>query len=684
MKAPVIIFSICMMFICPAMNAQMEEVMERMAETMEASPDFSELQEEWLSLSQHPVNLNSAREEDLRRVPGLSELQIKSIMEYKASYGEIFSVYELMAIPEFDSLDIQKIQPYLIVLPVVSNPRFSLKNLFRYGRHSLLVRYGQSFPSSEAYRAADPETGAEVEPVYPGNPHHYYFRYSFSWHDKIQIGLAGEKDPGEQFFLGSQSRGMDYYSGYLSLSNMGILKNLTIGTFRAGFGQGLTFGSGSALGNAPGLLSGLVSIPMAKGSTSVSESNYLKGLTATFKIRKVELTAFVSYHGVDANILTRDSLSGKVLQVSSLISSGYHRTKSELEDRHAMTELLTGGNFNVTGKFFRIGASAYFSKWSASLSPKLRPYNQFTLTGSECFAYGLDYQFRLNSLFLFGEISRCQSGTFAFLAGLDAEPDARVKMRIIFRHYPAAYVNPRARAFGQQSSNTNESGLYAALQAELHPKLTVSVYADLYRYPWLRYQSSRPTRAVEFGLQLSSPLTKTCNFNARYYYSKNSSNSSLEDSNSEKIVEAGRQNLRFTIDWIPLPEISLKSRVEVNLTTGDEQAVRTGYLICQDIHYRPEKFPVGAILRYSLFDIPTYGERIYIYEPDVLYGYAVPAFYGKGMRFCLLVNGKVNRHLKCWVKAGMTTYFDRKVIGSGKDMVNADTKWDLTIQFMIQ
>jgi len=84
-----------------------------------------------------------------------------------------------------------------------------------------------------------------------------------------------------------------------------------------------------------------------------------------------------------------------------------------------------------------------------------------------------------------------------------------------------------------------------------------------------------------------------------------------------------------------------------------------------------------------LFDIPTYAERIYTYEPEVLYGFSVPAFYGKGMRVCLLLNGRVTKKLRCWVKGAMTRYFDRQVIGSGNNSIQGQIRWDLTIQLML-
>jgi hypothetical protein len=109
-----------------------------------------------------------------------------------------------------------------------------------------------------------------------------------------------------------------------------------------------------------------------------------------------------------------------------------------------------------------------------------------------------------------------------------------------------------------------------------------------------------------------------------------------------------------------------------------------GYLFYQDIGFRPTRFPAAFVLRYALFNIPGYDQRIYTYEPEVLFGYSVPAFYGNGYRICLLVSGRITRHLSWWVRGAMTRYQDRETIGSGLDEITGDKKFDLSVQLMLR
>jgi len=662
---------------------QIEEVTEKLLERSEQIFDFSELQEDMLQQKIHPVNLNSATVDELNKIPGFDEIRLKAFLEYKNNYGVILSFYELGTIPGFDSSYIKSLLPYISIEPVSSTPSITLKNLIAMGRHELFIRYGQIFPKSKGYLIHDTASG-QNDQGYPGDPQRYYFRYTYSYYDRLRIGVAGEKDPGEQFFSGVQSLGMDYYSGYISLTNTGILKNLTIGNFRAGFGQGLTFGTGLSGGTMPGFLVGNITLGGIKGTLSMSEGNYLRGITATIRSKKIELTGFASYHKRDGNITSLDTLSGQVLEMSSLQESGLHRTQSEIKDKNCLSELIAGGNLNFTGNFFRAGITGYFLRWSGSLSRQADPYKKFSFYGNENFVLGFDFQVRYRKVYLFGEISRSGNGGLAWLAGLIVDPDPRVKVTCLFRNYQPNYQNLFSNSFGQQSLNANEQGIYVNTQANLFSRLSVTAYADVYRFPWLKYRVDTPSQGLEFGAQLTSPLTRAFGISTRYFYNSWSGNIGSEVMITAKIEELKRENLRLQIDWNPINSLVLKSRFEINMTKNGGSYWQYGYLFFQDIAIRPVKFPVNIILRYTIFDIPGFTQRIYTYEPEVLFGYSIPAFYGKGYRLCLLLNGSITRSLSWWIRGAFTSYQDRKMIGTGLDEIEGNVKCEITAQIMIR
>ena len=61
-----------------------------------------ELYEGLLLFLSNPIDLNQATEQDLASLYILSNRQVQAFFDYKKRFGELVSVYELQAIPEFD------------------------------------------------------------------------------------------------------------------------------------------------------------------------------------------------------------------------------------------------------------------------------------------------------------------------------------------------------------------------------------------------------------------------------------------------------------------------------------------------------------------------------------------------------------------------------------------------------
>ena len=662
---------------------------ERLAETMETDQDITAFCEDIADMARHPVPVNSAGDEaDLGTIPFLTPKLRKDLMTYITLFGDILSGYELLAIPGFDSSLVMKIAPFVTFTPSSHLPAPTPGNLFRYGHHDLMLRYAQSFPESEGYKPGDSITG-DPGPYYKGNPQRYYFRYEYSWFDKLRIGLAGEKDPGEQFFRGRQSWGMDYYSSFLSLTNIGILKNLITGNFRASFGQGLTMGSGFSPGSAPGFsLNG----PASRGirpDLGMSEGNCLRGVAATFRKKPVEVSCFISYHRRDATSSAFDSITGLAGAISSFVTTGYHRTNQEISKMNMVKELVAGGNVSFSlapgQRFgFKIGLTGVFQYFSASVMPKVYPYSQFGFRGKENYNMGIDYQVRIRGIYLFGEVSRSWNAGMALIAGVSAAPDSRVSFTAIYRDYQPAYQGLLANAFGQNSSNANERGIYMAIQAVIHPKLCLSAYTDLFTFPWLKYRIDLPAGGQESGTMLTWQASRNVNAVFRFYQ-KNTRVNSVTDRSTiiHKLTDQVAWNYRLTIGWAPEEQLHLATRIEVKEVKTTTGKVTPGYFISQDASVNNKNWLSNVTCRFALFDIPTYDERIYTFEPEVQFGYSVPAFQGRGLRVCSVVKLRILKNSEFWLRGGLTWYADRNSVGTGPDMTEGNVRGELTGQVMV-
>ncbi len=663
---------------------------EKTAEALELDQDYSELAEDIATFAGKPVNLNAAKEDDLDAIPFLTPAQRGNLYAYLTTYGEVFSIFELQSVKGFDSLLIRRISPYITISHPSQVPSPTPGNLFRFGHYDLLLRYEQSFPKSMAYQNEDSSRAINPDSYYRGSPQRYYFRYNYSWFDKLTIGIAGEKDPGEQFFRGAQPAGMDFYASYLCLRNIGILKNCTLGNFRVSYGQGLTLGSGLSLGAVPGFATNFPNATGIRPNLGMSEGSYLRGSAVTIKIKRLEISGFISFHPRDATVSHIDSISSSVDEISSFSGTGYHRNGQELEKRNVMTELVSGGNINLSMAptqeiGFKIGLTGLYYKYSAEVNPVIHPYNQYVFHGKKNLNTGIDFQLRFRGQFFFGEISRSLNGGLGCLAGTVLNPDPRMCMTLIYRNYQPGYQNLFSNAFGQNSMNANERGIYVAVNAAVNPGITISGYIDLFTFPWLKYRVDAPTRGQEFGMILLLRPAREATFSLRFCQKNTRFNEKTEPGAIiHELCDNRSRSYRLGIDWLPGNGIIMKTRVDVKESGESNSSTPFGYLVYQEVQIKSFKRLENITLRFALFDIPDYTSRIYVYEPEVLFGYSVPAYQGKGMRCCTVIKLMVTRHIDLWFRGGITCYSDRSTVGSGPDLTEGSVRGELTAQLLIR
>lgn len=670
----------------------LEENLERLSERAGSEEALADALEEVVALSQNPIDLNNALQEELSHIPYLSKEQVDRLTEYRLFYGEIFSIYEMTSVPGFDSTLLKKIEPFIIIKPISTTPRFTPASLLKSGRSDLLLRYEQTLPKSKGYIMKDSLAGEMSGSGYLGSPQRFYFRYNYSWYNKIRVGVSGEKDPGEQFFLGAQRWGMDFYAGFINLSNLGVLKSLILGNYRASFGSGLTFGSGLSMGSMPGfsVATSQTSAASTSGggirpSLSVSEGAYLRGAALTLQKGFLELSSFVSWHSRDANFIESDTGSSIRPEVGSLDGTGYHRSVSEAAEKGNLTELITGINLKATyakGINFgmRLGVTGIFSKWSSRINPEIKVYNIHTFRGDENHVVGFDWLIRYKSLFLSGEISRSANGGLALLSMATLTPDPRVNITLIYRNYQATYQNLFGNAFGQNSYNSNERGIYASVNLFIHKRITVSLFGDYYSFPWLKYRVNRPVQGYETGVMAGWQWSRQLQFIFRYYQKEGAINGSSDEDPLPSIATTRSRSYRLSIAWSPNQWVNLNTRLEVRQTTTNQVSAGYGYLMCQDLQVKFGTIPLAGSFRYALFDNPVYEQRIYIYEPEVLYGYSMPAYSGRGIRVCLVVKYALARWCQLWLRGAVTRYSDRSEVGSGLEVRVGNTITEVTAQ----
>ncbi|TNF32079.1 MAG: helix-hairpin-helix domain-containing protein, partial [Bacteroidetes bacterium] len=399
-----------------------EQIIQRRIETIaeqlgegDENIDYNTLLDELLIFSENPININTATFTDLTALPMLDEIAVANLLKHIETNGKLLNLYELQAVNGFSISLIRQLEPFIKVSDNPDAMSFSFKEMIKEGSHELVMRYQQVLNPQQGYMPiADSLLEQSPNSRYLGSQQKYWLRYRFRYSNKVSWGLTMEKDAGEEFFKGSMKQGFDFYSGHLFVQNLGVLKAAALGDFQAQFGQGLTFWSGLAFGKSSDGVSIKRSALGLRPYTSVDENRFLRGGGFTLQFNRFEVTAFGSYKLLDGNIsTTNDTLTEQEESVSSIFSSGFHRTPGELQDRQSLTEAVYGGNVSYKSRRLSVGLTAVGYQFSKPIQRSDDLYNIFEFSGKQNSNFGLDYSYIFRNFHFFGEFAISQNLGFA-------------------------------------------------------------------------------------------------------------------------------------------------------------------------------------------------------------------------------------------------------------------------------
>jgi hypothetical protein len=506
-----------------------------------------------------------------------------------------------------------------------------------------------------------------------------YLKYRFNYFNNIKIGITAEKDAGEDFFRGSNPYGFDFYSGYINVNNIGILKNLVVGDYLLQFGQGLTLWNGMSFGKSADAVGIKKSGRGIAPSNSVYENGFMRGAAFTLGLQHFSFSGFYSQKKIDGNIIS-DTSENIESYISSLPEDGNHNTLSAIAKEKTVSEQIMGGHFGYKTRAVDIGVTAYATRFSQPLNKEYQPYNQFEFAGDKNFDIGLHYSYILNNFNFFGETAMSQNLGLATFNGLMASLNKHISVVVSYRYYERNYQSIYSSAFSQSNSSFNESGFYTGIVIKPNYKIIFSAYADVYHFPWLKYQIDAPSSGYDINTNLQYNPTKKIRIDLRYKFENSQKNTDDEDAMVDYLVAVHRQNYRFNIAYPVSNSLLLCNRVEVTNYRKYPHEAEWGYFLSQDIRYRNPKSPVAVSFRFSVFDTKSYNTRIYVYESDVLYAYSLPSLYDKGIRYFLLLQFILGRHVDLWLRFAQTNYNYKNIISSGPNEIIGNTQSEIKAQ----
>lgn len=671
---------IIFLFIGFAANGQVQEdnfikdLIESLAENLPNDYDLSELQDRLVFFKKKPINLNNTNPEELKILFFLSPLQISNVFSHIKENGKLIDLLELQSIANFDMLTIQRLLPFVTLKQADLVDKINYRNISTLGNNDLVLRFGSVIEKLKGFTDLP---GSR----YLGSQERLLIRYKYNYSNRISASLIFEKDAGEKFIRGDKQLLFDYQSAHIGIYNTGRFKKIIIGDYSLQFGQGLTLWSGFSFGKAPDVASVAKKDVGLKAYTSANEYSFLRGLATTINIKKnIDFTPFLSFRNLDGSL----SLNNNAEEVLTTVNeTGLHRTANEIEHKNSISQQVFGGVIQYQKDNLSIGAIAYHSIYSNEFITGSTAYRYFNFTGKRLTNIGLHYNYTYKNIYFFGEGGKSLNGGLAYINGALMTLSSKISAVLLHRNYQKNYHNFFNQATAEASDAFNEKGFYAGLNITPVKEWNISIYADYFKFPWLKFRIDAPSDGYEILSQLTYTPTKTFKAFIRYKSEVKQQNTDLEVP-INYLDDVKKGSYRGDVNWRLNTSWSFQNRFEVAQFKKGIVKAEYGYMIYQDVDYSPTLSKISGNLRIAYFNTPTYNSRIYAYEDDVLYNFSFGMYSGKGFRNYINIKYKLLKHLDVWARCAMFLYKGVVTVGSGLDEIKGNKKTDVKLQIRYQ
>ncbi len=401
---------------------------------------------------------------------------------------------------------------------------------------------------------------------------------------------------------------------------------------------------------------------------STNETDFFRGAAGTVAWDRVEASLFYSYRKMDAK--ADDN------RFTTLKTDGLHRTVSDWEKRQTVSMQAFGGNVRYVSPDLCFGITALgYTFGRHTMEPEEKPYNHFYFRGKWNMNVGVDYMVKNRKIRFYGETAMSKNGALATLNGLQLTPVSYISFLLLHRYYDKRYQSYYGSAFSQNSTVQNEQGIYAGLQLTPFPYWKLSMYADVFRFPWLKYGVDSPSSGKEYMVQADYIPDSNLSAYVRYRYRQKEKNV-IEDEKGYIVLPYRQQRLRVQLSYRFSPSVLSRTSVDGIFYSEEEGSTDKGIMIAQSIGWKPAKVPLQGDLYLAWFRTDDYNARISSYEKNLLYSFYMPSFYGRGIRLAATFRWDIIKRLSFSFKIGHTHYSDREVIGTGLEEIDGKRKTD--------
>jgi hypothetical protein len=667
--------------------------------------DQETLYENLWAFYQNPLNINQANREDLEQIFILSDTQINQLFAHLNKNGPLVSIYELQVIPEFDLSTIYQLLPFIKIPETYPQHRLELS---KWGIKSQqkgywISRYERTLETKQGYKFHHKKG---IIP-YVGSPDKIFTRIKYSHPQGWTLGIAGKKNPGEAFTWDpTTSRyGFDVYAAYLLFQNKGYLKQLVLGDYQIGYGQGLIVNAGTSLDKSSDAIPIMRTKNLGIKPHSSPSSSGMRGSAATFTWKQWTQTIYYAYNQLDAHIIKDKSTNEPY--VKSVQRNNLYRTQTALSKRGQVSEQVIGTTliYQRKDQDLEIGLNTLYHLYNLSVQPDPIKY-VWGFRGKENYNIGLFYRYLWYNIHFFGEGAMAKSGGKAMLTGLVASLSSTTDISLLFRNYDKDFHNPYGQAFKENSKgNSNEQGLYIGFKVQPIKKLIFHAYCDYFKFPepsnhipepstgydWLAKSTYQPSRSTLFRLQYqeahkakkvpkpSSPKSKGKNPLIKKGQKRRQQFQPKSKGKNPLVKKGQKRRLKAQLKYVLSRRLDLTTDGQWSRYQLIDQPT-WGYGVSQSATYKLRQLSITG--QVAWFDA-DYVNRLFFYEKEVLYTSTMPpAYYQTGMKYCLFLAYKPHPSWRFEIKYACTWLKDQASIGNGLERIEGNIKNEIKLQVM--
>lgn len=427
-----------------------------------------------------------------------------------------------------------------------------------------------------------------------GDPMYGKLRYRFNYQNRVQAGVTLDRATGVPWEKIN-------YGGYIQLKDIGPMRTIVAGNYQASFGYGLVVGSPFKRGKIAYIQSTATTDEGLKKFSSVGDSyNYFHGVGATARVKWADLSAFYSLR------------KGKEDAWNHVVGMNATGRWNRLKVGITAVETIEATNSSQ----FRERSQA-----SYSLEVKRREANG---------VMGVNARWNMGKVDIWGEVATSHGNKWGVgvITGVRYRPISDVNLLAIYRYYSPEFDNVYANSLCSWSRMKDEHGGYLGIEYNRLKNWQLSAFGDVWK------------TGFETMAQADFVPQKDYRMHTRFRVKRK----------DEKDTYSLRWNMVYNFgQW------KMKTQADGNMV--QTKGVWTyGWSVLQDVEYRFSEVPIVLQLRAQAFDAREWNNRVYIYENDVLYAYAIPFVYGLGGRFWLNARYKINDIFSVYLRVSETIY----------------------------